>query len=308
MRQNPSKAVRLRIASDLHAEKLHDGWSHKAMRDLVRDPEMRHAAVMAGDLAFAADSASVARDIYPNACAIILVPGNHEGYGCREGWDAAVSLMREGASHLPGVHVLHDDVLDLPLPCGASEVTVRFVGTTLWTDYELFGNARSAMEACNLRLNDVRCIGGADNAPRHDAAAARERHLRSRAWMREILAATPEDIPLVAVTHHLPSRRSVHPKWRKYAGTPGFASNADELLGRAHLFVHGHTHDSHLWRHRAAAGERPTLVVCNPLGYARSEWENNHFDPRLDVTLRHVVPRDGTPADWKAERAKPFGA
>lgn len=301
MRISAFPAVRLRVTSDLHVEKVSEAAVLAALYTLVRDPDVHHAAVMAGDLADAWDCADVARETYPNACAIVLVPGNHEGYGCTEGRDGAIRMMRERAARLPGVHVLHDDVLDLSLPYGAEETIVRFIGTTLWTDYDLCGDRAAAMALCDKKLNDHRTAGGDQGAPPHPASETRERHLRSRAWMRTALAEIPDDIPVVAVTHHLPSLHSVAQRWRGGTGSATFASHADELLGRAHLFVHGHTHDSCLWRHAPAPGERRTLVTCNPLGmWTGTGYHNNTFNPRLDIELFRTY----NPTGWTALPAR----
>lgn len=298
MRTSAFPAVRLRVTSDLHVEKVSEANVLAALYALVRDPDVHHAAVMAGDLAEARDCAAVARETYPNACAIMIVPGNHEGYGCTEGRDGAIRMMREGAARLPGVHVLHDDVLDLPLPCGAGETIVRFIGTTLWTDYDLCGDRAAAMALCDKKLNDHRAAGGDAGAPPHPASETLERHLRSRVWMRAALAAVPDELPVVAVTHHLPSLRSVAPRWYGETASATLASHADELLGRAHLFVHGHAHDSCMWRYNPAASERPTLVVCNPLGMpSGTGWQNTDFNPRLDVELR---PTYNPRSSWTA--------
>jgi hypothetical protein len=65
------------------------------------------------------------------------------------------------------------------------------------------------------------------------------------------------------VTHHLPSMRSVAPRYENDPLTAAFASNCDDLLELgADLWIHGHTHDSCDYM----AGRM--RVVCNPRGYA----------------------------------------
>ena len=88
----------------------------------------------------------------------------------------------------------------------------------------------------------------------------------------------------VVVTHHLPSERSVAPRFAKDELTPAFASHLDDLLPFAQLWIHGHTHDS-IDYVLEAEGHR-TRVVCNPRGYplstgGTSVFENQSFNPAL---------------------------
>jgi hypothetical protein len=78
------------------------------------------------------------------------------------------------------------------------------------------------------------------------------------------------------VTHHAPSRRSIVPRFVGSWLNPCYASDAEHLLGRSALWIHGHMHDSFDY------AVRGTRVVCNPRGYARNGIpENAAFDPEL---------------------------
>jgi hypothetical protein len=93
---------------------------------------------------------------------------------------------------------------------------VRFLGTTLWTDYVLFVDegysvdeamtaARSFMiDHTEIRLNR-QPFAPIDTLLKHEAA---------RAWLTDDLA-VPFDGPTVVVTHHGMHRQSIHPR---YAG------------------------------------------------------------------------------------------
>lgn len=109
-------------------------------------------------------------------------------------------------------------------------------------------------------------------------------HMASRAYIAAELA-KPFGGKTIVVTHHLPSLRSVHQRFKEDPLTPAFASNCDDLLDLgADLWIHGHTHDSFDY----LAGK--TRVVCNPRGYSdyygrglRSE--NKLFNPALIVEV-----------------------
>jgi hypothetical protein len=95
------------------------------------------------------------------------------------------------------------------------------------------------------------------------------------------------------VTHHLPHRRSVHPRYDGDMLSPAFASDLDHLVrAPVALWVHGHTHESMDYFVNG------TRVVCNPRGYAGSDL-NLAFDPtflvEIDVPGSAKVPPGGLP-------------
>jgi Icc-related predicted phosphoesterase len=140
---------------------------------------------------------------------------------------------------------------------------VRFLGSTLWTDYRLALNRtqRQLMETAELSINDHNRI--VCNEGRFTAAKALAEHELARAWLdRELNRAY--DGKTVVITHHGPHPLSVHPR---YAGDPvnaAFVSNLTELLPKADLWLHGHVHDSFDYK----VGR--CRVVANPLGYPRN--------------------------------------
>jgi len=208
---------------------------------------------------------------------VIYVPGNHEWYAYRHRFTIQEEARRaqELAAQL-GVHLLQD-----------AEVViegVRFLGSTLWTDFEIFGNRHLGMLNAQRYLNDFRVIYPEVLGEVLSSAQVFDWHVRSRAWLADALAA-PFDGPTVVVTHHLPHPRSVHSRYATDPLTPAFCSDLSYLVENsgAELWVHGHTHTSCDY----LAGR--TRVVCNPKGYgpqARSRIiENDEFKPDLVVAI-----------------------
>lgn len=155
---------------------------------------------------------------------------------------------------------------------------VQFLGATLWTDFEYFGadKAGHAMAEARKYMADYGRIEGCT------PEATVVRHQASRAWLEAELskAAAPGD--RVVVTHHFPRKKSTAKQYRNDLCTAAFGSELPaELLDRAGLWVHGHTHSSHHYR----VGN--CRVVCNPRGYPwgwiEGEYENRDFNPRLLV-------------------------
>jgi hypothetical protein len=101
---------------------------------------------------------------------------------------------------------------------------------------------------------------------------AREMHLAQAQWLEGKLA-EEFDGPTVVVTHFLPHRRSIHPKYEGDRFNPAFASDLAHLVRPpVTLWIHGHTHESFDY---VVNGTR---VVCNPRGYLPIE-PNPAFDP-----------------------------
>ncbi len=205
---------------------------------------------------------------------VIYVPGNHEFYGsCIEAVTQDLKRLCAGTR----VHVLDDGECVIG--------NVRFLGATLWSDFELFGdgeNKAAAMAEARQSIRDFSRIRGttSDSATftPDDAAALFGRHA---AWLDSRLRA-PHDGPTVVVTHHAPSAQSIHPRFTGSLLNACFVSRAEYLLGadRVQLWIHGHTHDSFDYTLKG------TRVVCNPRGYAKGGVnENRLFDPNLMIEI-----------------------
>ena len=253
--------MKLNILSDLHL-----GFG--AMDRPINDAEM---VVLAGDISRPREAISWALKFEKP---VLYVPGNHEFYG--SSIDGALEELR----HLSkGTQV---QVLDnREVVMGA----VRFLGTTLWTDFELFDGPqkRTAAKAEAQRLmRDFSRIrvreASAEVFTPDDSASLFRRHA---AWLEGRLAAVHAG-PTVVITHHAPSRHSIHPRFADSLLNACFVSDAAHLMraDRVSLWIHGHTHDSFDY---CVSGTR---VVCNPRGYARGGVnENPVFDPNFIVEV-----------------------
>ena len=253
--------MKLNIVSDLHL-------SLDALAIPDTDADL---VVLAGDLARPREAIAWASRLGKPALYVI---GNHEFYG--GSLDGTVEELR-GLCAGTNVRLLDNDA--------ATIGGVRFLGSTLWTDFRLFdsGEQRAAALPELLRFNRdytrIRIASGSDRLFTPDDSAAL--FARNAAWLAAQLA-EPFDGTTVVITHHAPSRHSIHPR---FAGSPVnacFVSDAEYLIDgrRAALWIHGHTHDSFDY---VVNGTR---VLCNPRGYARNGMnENAAFDPQLVVEV-----------------------
>ena len=202
---------------------------------------------------------------------VLFVPGNHE-YDALD-FDTAHARLRETCERL-GMVWLEREVWHPAVP-DAQGRPLRFIGTTLWTDFDALVEPRSPLTA-QLQARD-KAFRAANfylkktDTTRHGEAflaeAVRAQALLCQDWLRAALD-TPFDGSTVVVTHFAPSLRSADPRYGLVPGTAGFCNALDELLPQADLWLHGHLHAPSDYRH---AGCR---VVANPLGYARKNEQS----------------------------------
>jgi hypothetical protein len=249
--------VRLQVLSDLHLER---GGGPPPVADA-------DVLVLAGDIGPGVAGLRAAAAWWREH-PIVYVSGNHEPYG--HGLPNLTGRLRTAASAFGGrVHVLERDE--------ALIGDVRFLGCTLWSDFEVGGAGERdrAMAICGDILNDYEHIAWTPVARPLRPDDTLRLHRASRRWLEHRLG-LPHDGPTVVVTHHapLPPRdRPTDALWRAVAGA--FVSDLTGLMGddRIAVWIHGHTH------RRVDVAVRGTRVVSNPRGYPHEPVEG--FDPRL---------------------------
>lgn len=219
---------------------------------------------------------------------VVFVPGNHEYDGLD--FDVTHTRLRHTCERL-GLIWLEREVLYWPTQIG--KAAVRFVGTTLWTDFDALAptvpNARTPQAqllAAQLKARSkafraadyylVKAGTVRDGAP-WLAAQVREQALVCQAWLTQALA-QPFDGATVVVTHFAPSLHSADPRYGLTPGTAGFWNALDHLLPLAKHWLHGHLHAPSHYEHLGCH------VRANPLGYARKN-EQTQFDATLCVRV-----------------------
>jgi len=237
--------MRIQLASDLHLELLAPTWPQER---LVAAAPGADVLVLAGDI----DRGLRAIERFAHwPVPVLYVAGNHEFYD--QDWAQLRADLRRAAEGT-AVRFLDNGSVTLG--------GVRFLGSTLWTDYLSAGVPRSeAMRVAEDFLLDHRRIRTPTGL--FSAAQALDDHRRSRAWLAHELSPA-RATPTVVVTHHGPHPASIHPR---FAGSPvngGFVSDLAELVAQADLWLHGHVHDSFDYR----VGR--CRVVTNPRGYAQN--------------------------------------
>lgn len=268
--------MNVRILSDLHLE-FSDRHPPLDLPETAAD-----VVVLAGDIDKGTRAIDWAEQTFPDKT-VVYVPGNHEYYG--QTYADARAALRARTARSANVRLLDNDETQIG---GA-----RFIGSTLWTDFELFGSLqKGAAIADSLKyVVDFRAIrwgGGSLFTPERSV----DLHREAVAFLEQQLARAFGGATVV-ITHHGPHPGSLHPRWARHLTSAAFISDLTRLLGKAELWIHGHTHDSFDYQ---VAGTR---VVANPMGYRFSNWlsrqavdapswvkyENQGFNPALAVRI-----------------------
>ena len=231
--------MKLHILSDIHIEfEPFDAPTTDA--DVV---------ILAGDIHVGRKGLDWALQQFPKK-PVIYVLGNHEYYG--RAIPRYTEKLREYASGT-NVHVLEQEALTLD--------GVTFLGCTLWTDFELFGDPRIAGYEATQKMTDYKKIRVSPTYSRLRSIDTAAIHHRSRRWLDSALQESSGDV--VVVTHHAPSLKSLPGFRHDDLMSAAYVSNLDEFVRRsnADLWIHGHLHGPSDYTLGA------TRVLCNPKGY-----------------------------------------
>jgi predicted phosphodiesterase len=246
-----NKPIFLNVVSDLHLELSKYRGSPPPGTDVL---------VAAGDIGIGVEGLHWAASW---GLPVVYVPGNHEFEN--HDFNHLSEKLHDEAAKYKDVHVLQRESLVLK--------GVRFVGATLWTDFEYFGQMykTEAMSFCQKVMPEYACVRHAGRMLRVEDTLAW--HELDRAWIDFSLKEPYLNEGLmetVVVTHHLPHKKSVSPRYQQELITSAFASHCDDLIGRCGHWIHGHTHTSFDYT------LDETRIICNPRGFSNSDSKSQH--------------------------------
>jgi Icc-related predicted phosphoesterase len=259
--------LRLWILSDLHLE-LTRGW------DLPSEHERPDfdVLVVAGDLTTRMErGVSWLQDRV--AARVVYVAGNHEFYGTDI--DRTVEKARAAAAG-SNIHVLQNDAVTID--------GITFIGATMWTDFDLFGDAEYAMMAAAESMNDYRKIRLRNYELRLRPKHTLQRHMESRDFIARELRRR-ETGRRVVVTHMGPHPDCARRGFERDISSAAYTSDCSDLIaeGAPALWIYGHTHESRDF----TAGA--TRIVTNAKGYGPwhkgETWDNAKFDPNFVIEI-----------------------
>ena len=267
--------MKIQLLSDLHLEHSH---RHPPFVLPATDADV---VVLAGDIDNGTMAIDWAEKTFPSQ-AVLYVPGNHEYY--EADLPAAAAALKARARHSANVRLLDNDELSID--------GVRFLGSTLWTDFALLGYPKmeQAIAESLKHVVDFRKIHMGDDflTPQQTVDLHRDAIAFLQARLEKPFAGKT-----VVITHHAPHPNSVHPRWGGSLVNAAFVSDLTRLMGKSALWFHGHTHDSFDFTVHG------TRVLSNPMGYRTSNWreprtaatplravtENRRFDPTMVVEI-----------------------
>jgi predicted phosphohydrolase len=258
--------MRLQYFSDLHLEFGHMPFPHRDDVDCI---------IAAGDIAPGVEGLAW---LAQARCPVVYVAGNHEFYG--QSMEPLRSVLA-GQTLYPHVHFLDNSVLVLG--------DVRFLGTTLWTDFDGAGPNELARFAdlindyVQIESSEKRTLTPVDTLQLNVAATI---------WLEQALC-EPWDGTTVVVTHHAPSIRS-WPRGRDLNFRPAYCNSLESMIARhrVELWVHGHIHAVCDYQLPASR----TRIVCNPRGYTGFQTIPD-FEADRTVNLKDLA-RTATRIRW----------
>jgi predicted phosphodiesterase len=255
--------MKLWILSDLHLEiNTHTPIYNTLEYDV---------AVIAGDYHKTTKVISHAMSNIGRTKPIVMVAGNHEHY------------FENSVPH--NIAKLQTNALNTNVSFLENSTAiidgVRFIGATLWTDYNLYNDYKTHSDFAHLNMNDFYTILG-NNSYRLTPAEVSFYFKCSFEYIKTELQ-KPHFGKTVVITHHLPSHLSIHAQYANSPLNPSFASDCKELLDlQPDFWIHGHTHTSVNYMYGK------TRVLCNPRGYYnlhRDKYENSEFNPKFVIEI-----------------------
>ena len=256
--------MRAWVMSDLHVD--------AAPFVLPETPPDVDVIVIAGDVADGHERSArwLREHVVPQGLPVIFIAGNHDFYGT----DLAEEYA--GIYAEAGVELLHPGQPTIEIS------GVRFIGSTLWTDYAIAGDVDAARSWARQSMPDLMSIDL--GLRRIHTRNLLDMHRQQRMLIERELT-MPFDGLTIVVTHHAPHPNSL----RSACISKDDASWASDLTAvieryRPTVWIHGHTHESHDYHVGA------TRIICNPRGYDipakfAGRMGNKAFNPELVIDL-----------------------
>lgn len=251
--------MKLKILSDLHTE----GYN------FIYERLDEDVLILAGDIGVGSKCIDWIKNL-PKDLPIIFIPGNHEYY--KYNFVEMNELFYKKFKNT-NVHFLYNSEIIID--------DVKFIGGPMWSNFELYGVTESyfAEKSSAIGIMDfhlIKTYGKFYEERPWTTLDCKEEFNKFDKFVKFALK-QPFEGKIVVISHFCPSRHSVHPRFQFSSITPLFASDCEHLMGKANLWVHGHTHDSYDYNIEG------TRIVCNPKGYGNEN--RNGFNPTLIVEI-----------------------
>lgn len=241
--------MRVLPISDIHVEHHFD--KGKSFVESL-DESICDVLVLAGDITTQVAGIPNAMSLFCNKFKnVIYVLGNHEYWQSNR--DRVNIAVRKACNRNKNLHVLDNNLVEID--------GVRFLGTSLW-----FPATQHAVRF-EHQWSDFGEISKLNKwVYKYNQQA--NRFLEVELQKGDVV-----------ISHHLPSYKSVHPKFEKDIANCYFVSDAEHHIieKEPKLWIHGHTHESCNY----ILGQ--SQIICNPCGYI---WQPNpQFNSELVIEI-----------------------
>lgn len=235
--------------------------------------------VLAGDIMLARDVGVPKYEWFFENCSnefrnVIYIMGNHEYYNGE--FNETQTRLRTLTDKFPNVHFLENEWVKLD--------NIIFYGGTFWTTSN--NHDPHVIEHLSRGMNDFRIVKKGDKRfTPLDAAKVYDQAMDGlKVLLEDIKVLSDTQIPfdgeglekMVVVSHHAPSRNSIHPKYAADVEMNyGYFTDMEEFITKnpqIKLWFHGHVHTPFDYK----IGE--TRVLCNPRGYIGHEQCADYFE------------------------------
>jgi Icc-related predicted phosphoesterase len=272
--------MKIRIMSDLHLE----------FAPLFLESVGEDILILSGDIFISNLGIEVSKSYAKKLnVPVLYIAGNHEYYRTKH--RGAISLRE----HRGAISHTWENLSNLMWESGAKKDNIRkgnvsffddtciiykgirFIGSTLWTDMELFGYSYAVERIVQKSINDYRFIWS-DYNHLLTIDMVKTRHKKSLDFIKNKLNEN-FDGKTVIFTHHTPSWLSVPEEFRSDMVSAAYSSRLEDLIleKKPNIWIHGHTHNKFDYY----IGD--TRVICNPRGY--HGYEDTGFDPNFVIDI-----------------------
>ena len=232
--------MKIQLLSDLHIE----------FDEFVLEANDADVVVLAGDIHTRDQGLLWALQHIPNK-PVLYILGNHEFYG--KAYPKLISSLKKIARGT-NIQILEQDTVTI--------AGINFIGCTLWTDFELFGDPRLAGYECQQIMNDFRKIILSPKYSKLRSLDVASIHRQSLNWIKTELK-RHQGTTNVVITHHAPSPASLPDANQADISNAAYVSRLDPVVEKfaPNYWLHGHLHNSSNYKIGSCN------VVCNPRGY-----------------------------------------
>lgn len=259
--------LRVQLVSDVHMESRNDN----AMDNIVK--VSADVLALCGDIGYPYqksyfDILSWASRSYKWT---FLITGNHEYYNKHKSIDEIDDKVAELVKEFPNITFLQNNMALVNYNNGSTMV----FGSTLWSKVTNIG-------AVGCQMNDYSLI-----SHKLDGSLKRITPQQTTGLHKIAVCALTETInyctlnklPLVIMTHHLPSYSCIHNDFMKYDDiSSAFASDLDNLIKvPISLWMHGHSHRYMDFK------INDVRVISNPLGYQNEDTKGYMNDLVISI-------------------------